>query len=189
MYDLNYYKTINEEESEQALRLAKLLNWIYSPKSVLDIGSATGLYLKPFADEGIKVTGVDYSDEAFMENVLMIPRESMKNIDITKEPIGIVADLSLCIEVLEHIPAKFADVAVKHIVETSDTIFFSAAQPGQGGVGHINCQPKDYWEDRFKKSGYLRDITDEDYIRIIMNSGYHMGWLINNLMVFKKKSV
>lgn len=185
-YDVGYYDKINAEEAEQAQRLADLLLWKYAPQSVLDVGCATGLYLKPFLDKGITASGVDYSKSAIADEVLQIPRQLIKTIDITKQAIGKTADLTLCIEVLEHIAADAAKAAVDHIAGTSDTIFFSAAQPGQGGVGHINCQPKAYWESHFEASGFNRDAKDEDYFRIIMSAGYHMGWLINNLMVFKK---
>ncbi len=188
MYDTDYYKQINEEEAEQAGRLADLLIWIYKPKSVIDIGSATGLYLRPFADKGITVTGIDNSKSVIAKEVVQIPRKFIKLVDITKQPIGKSADLALCIEVLEHIDAINTVKAIHHIAETSDIIFFTAAQPGQGGLGHVNCQPKEYWEAHFRNEGFLRNYQDEEYIRIVMNSGYHMGWLINNLMVFKRNS-
>jgi SAM-dependent methyltransferase len=186
MYDVAYYVLINQEEAEQAQRLGDLLAWIYSPTSVLDIGSATGLYLKPFLNKGIKVTGIDYSEAAAMEDVLQIPKQYIEIRDITKQPIGLKADLVLCIEVLEHITAKDAPTAIHHIAETANTIFFTAAQPGQGGTGHVNCQPKAYWDNLFQKEGFSRYEQDEGYIKTIMAAGYHMGWLLNNLMVFKR---
>ncbi len=188
MYDEDYYRQINDEEAEQADRLGKLLIWKYSPKSVLDVGSATGLYLKPFHEAGIKVSGVDYSVAAISRDLIKVPPKTIKVVDITKGPIRTKADLTICIEVMEHIAAEDAEVSIKHIAQTSNTIFFTAAQPGQGGVGHINCQPKEYWESFFN-NGFERAIEDEDYLRIIMSAGYHMGWLINNLMVFKRTKV
>jgi SAM-dependent methyltransferase len=187
MYDIDYYKQINQEEAEQAARLGDLLTWIYAPQSVLDVGSATGLYLKPFLNKGIQVTGVDYATAAVDDTVLQIPKQYITTRDITKKPIGVHADLALCIEVLEHIDAKDAAVSIHHLAECADTILFTAAQPGQGGTGHINCQLKDYWDSLFQTEGFRRDEQDEAYIKIIMASGYHMGWLLNNLMVFKRR--
>lgn len=186
MYDTSYYKQINLEEAEQATRLAKILMWVYAPKSVLDIGSATGLYLKPFADAGLVISGVDYSASAIAKEVLQVPRKSIRIVDITKQSIATSADLALCIEVLEHIPATGTKAAITHIAETSNTIFFSAAQPGQGGVGHINTQPKEYWEAFFTGEGFRRDLIDEEYIKTLISAGYHMGWLVNNMMIFKR---
>jgi len=185
-YDTAYFKKINAEEGEQAERLANVLAWKYNPKSVLDIGCASGLYLKPFTDLGIKIHGVDYSEAAVDDSVLQVPRSVIEVADITKQSVKSRADLTMSVEVLEHIPAAGAETAIKHIAQTSKLIFFTAAQPGQGGVGHVNCQPKQYWQELFAKQGFKRDIQDENYIRTIMASGYHMGWLINNLMIFKK---
>jgi 2-polyprenyl-3-methyl-5-hydroxy-6-metoxy-1,4-benzoquinol methylase len=187
MYDIDYYKQINEEESEQADRLADVLMWAYSPKSVLDIGSATGLYLKLFLNNGVKVTGIDSSPSALSDEVLQIPKQYLKKVDITKKPIGIKADLSLCIEVMEHIDESQASISIRHITQTSNRIFFTAGQPGQGGVGHVNLQPKSYWEALFFAEGFQREYRDEDYIRIIMESGYRMGRLINNMMIFTRQ--
>ncbi|HSX14994.1 MAG TPA: methyltransferase domain-containing protein [Candidatus Saccharimonadales bacterium] len=183
-YDIDYYRQINAEEGEQARRLAELLIWKYAPKSVLDVGCATGLYLRPFLDQGIKGQGVDYAEAAVADEVLQIPRSAIKIVDITKQSIGARADLSLCIEVLEHIPESGAASAIKHLSQTAPIIIFSAAQPGQGGRGHINCQPKEYWQQLFTSNGYVRDETSENYLKIIMQSGYHLGWLINNLMIY-----
>lgn len=170
----------------QAQRLADVLIWKYAPKSVLDVGSATGLYLKPFHERGITVHGVDSAPSAVADSVLQIPRRLIDSVDITTQPIKRRAALTLCIEVLEHIAEHSARDAITHIAQTSQLIFFSAAQPGQGGLGHVNCQPKGYWEGLFAEQGFARDMQDEDYIRTIMASGYHMGWLTNNLMIFKK---
>lgn len=188
LYDAAYFAKINAEESPQAERLADILCWHYQPKSVIDIGCASGLYLKPFLDRGVKVVGIDYSEAVIDKEVLQIPRKFIKIVDITKEQIKQQANLAICIEVLEHIDKKGAKAAVKNITKASETIFFTAAQPGQGGVGHVNCQPKEYWQKLFKDNGFERDVKDEDYIRILIQSGYHMGWLAKNLMVFKKTS-
>lgn len=187
-YDSSYYQKINAEEGPQANRLADVLVWKYNPGAVIDVGCATGLYLRPFLEHGVKVVGVDYADAVIQDEVLQIPRKFIHISDITKKPVGRIADLTICLEVLEHIPASGAQAAIRNICKTSGTIIFSAAQPGQGGVGHINCQPKEYWEKLFQRNGYGRDPMDEEYIKIIMAAGYHMGWLINNLMVFKKQS-
>lgn len=185
-YDVAYFQQINAEEAPQAERLADLLIWHYKPGSVIDVGCASGLYLKPFLSRGVKVTGIDYADSAVTDEVLQIPRKYIKIVDITKKPIGRKADLTICLEVLEHIAEKHADISVKRIAASADIIIFSAARPGQGGVGHINCQPKQYWDNLFVAHGLRRDTQDEEYIKTIMASGYHMGWLTNNLMIFKK---
>ena len=62
----------------------------------------------------------------------------------------------------------------------------SAAHPGQGGDGHINCQPKKYWCDLFAFLGWEQDTeTSKDFVEHIQKRPY-MGWLKMNGMVFRK---
>jgi hypothetical protein len=63
---------------------------------------------------------------------------------------------------------------------------FTAAQPGQGGVGHINNRPKSYWKAKFEKKGLVFDAEMNDHCINYCKQGYHMGWFINNLLCFRK---
>jgi len=40
-----------------------------------------------------------------------------------------------------------------------------AAVPGQAGIGHINCQPHEYWHDKFNARGYAMLDCIRPYIR------------------------
>lgn len=185
-YNIAYYQHINAEEGPQAQRLADVMVWKYAPSSVIDVGCASGLYLKPFLEKGIKVTGIDSAKAAIADEILQIPRSYIQLSDITKQAPKTKADLALCIEVMEHIPARYAQRAIGNLVKAADSILFTAAQPGQGGLGHVNCQLPTYWEALFAKNGFKRKFEDEEYLKIIMAAGYHMGWLTNNLMVLEK---
>lgn len=186
-YDLEYFRHINEEEGPQAERLADILCWHYQPRSVIDVGCASGLYLKPFMDRGVRVLGQDSAPDAISDEVIQIPRYCIELKDITEGEASppLPFDLALCIEVAEHLEEKFASALISHLSLCSDVVFFSAAHPGQGGVGHINCQPKEYWETLFAEEGFRRDIQDENYLRTLVCSGYHLGWLPMNMMVLK----
>jgi len=101
------------------------------------------------------------------------------------------AELVLCLEVAEHIDEDKADDVVKSIVGTVEPggmLIWSAAHPGQGGTGHINCQPKAYWDSRFKEAGLERDENMEARLLDYIKSGYHMGWFLQNAMLYKKPS-
>ena len=39
--------------------------------------------------------------------------------------------------------------------QTSEVILFSGAVKGQGGTGHINEQPLEYWVNQFKSHGWI----------------------------------
>ena len=67
-------------------------------------------------------------------------------------------DLVLCLETGEHLPEEAADTLVATCVLHSDEVVFGAAVPGQEGKGHINCQPHEYWHEKFKIHGF--DVYD-----------------------------
>ena len=64
------------------------------------------------------------------------------------------------------------------------TLIWSAAQPGQGGIGHINCQSKQYWEEKLTAQGLTRNIELETRMLKFVVQGPHMGWFRNNVMLF-----
>jgi hypothetical protein len=66
-------------------------------------------------------------------------------------------------------------------------VVFSAAQPGQGGLGHVNEQPTDYWIDLFEKEGqiYRPDLTAQLRARLDPLT-MSAPWLPANLTVFSR---
>lgn len=181
--DTQYFQQIIDEETPQAKRLAEILIDRYHPKSVADYGCATGLYLEPFAAKGIEVVGYDNSPDAV---ALARLSDNIHLRDLTRRQILQATDISICLEVLEHIEANDAIKCARTIASKSNVLIFSAAHPGQGGEGHINCRPKEYWEGVFNTLGLKLDHADTAHIVNKMTEGYHMGWLPMNLMVFKK---
>lgn len=189
MNELEYYSQIEQEETPQAVRLAEYLTAKYSPESVIDLGCATGLYLKPFSSASRRV-GVEQSFQACYMGQVPILQDDITNPMCRYGEF----DLVICLEVLEHIPADRASDAIKTIVSClapHGRIIFSAAIPGQGGEGHINCQPKEYWLTLFRNvhlfSDRYVDLSDGETADLIdfMKSGYHMGWLTQNGMVLR----
>ena len=147
---------------------------------MLDLGCGPGMYVKSLIDVGVDAHGIDIDDR--VEGKDYLTKESLFD---TKK----TADTVICYEVLEHIDPMYADQEVEAIynaVESGGTLIFTAAQPGQGGVGHINCRKKEYWLKKFITKGliYHPGLT-EDLINF-ERKGIHMGWFVNNVMVFKK---
>lgn len=187
-YNQDYYQQINDEETPQAERLAEIVVEMYKPKRVVDVGCATGLYLKPFLDRNVDIIGVDYAPDTVSKEVLMVPKSKIHIADITKKPPTIKkGDVSICLEVFEHVPESGADKAVQYLCGTSDVLIFSAAQPGQGGGGHVNCQPKSYWAEKFWDNGFILDIKATKQLWHFMAAGQHMGWFLLNMGVYVKR--
>lgn len=181
--DNNYFQQIIHEETEQARRLAEILIEMYHPATVADYGCATGLYLEPFADQGIEVIGYDNAEPAIA--LTKLP-DQVHLIDLTQDLELKQTDLSISLEVLEHIEARDAVKVAGTIAKHSNILVFSAAHPGQGGEGHINCRTREYWEGVFNVYGLFLDQADTDRVIFHMISGYHMGWLPMNVMVLKR---
>jgi hypothetical protein len=68
---------------------------------------------------------------------------------------------------------------------------FTAAQPGQWGDGHINCQPKEFWIKLFESEGWSYDETaTRDFTRAVKGSSEivnNLPWMIDNFMLFTPK--
>lgn len=176
---INFYD-IEKEEKPFADRLAAWIKDNLNPKSVLDIGCGPGIYVDSLNSVGIDTIGIDIDDR--IKNRPNVFQESL--FDTTRK-----APAVLCLEVAEHIETELSDDIVQSIVNAlkgNGYLIWSAAHPGQGGVGHINCQEKDFWNDKFLDAGLTRMETLENQLIDFIKSGYHMGWFVSNAMVFKK---
>lgn len=139
---------------------------------IIDVGCRPGIYVQALRELGYDVIGID-PDKRCPETIKSMFDEDGKY------------DLAICLEVAEHIDPYEADYVVEKLTELAPTIIFSAAVPGQGGHGHINCQPKEYWENKFGKLNFVVDREATQNFIDFMRSGYHMGWLVNNVQIFK----
>jgi cyclopropane fatty-acyl-phospholipid synthase-like methyltransferase len=158
---------------------------------LLDVGCGPGLYVDALRGLGVDAMGID-ADE-------MTPtdRPYIKRISIFAENFLSLYqhqfDLVMSLEVAEHLPSHLAWNFVERLVAClkpngMQRILFSAAHPGQGGDGHINCQPKQYWLDLFSYLGFELNVAlTNDFVNF-MQSGYHMGWLRLNAMILTPKS-
>jgi SAM-dependent methyltransferase len=127
------------------------------PTSLLDVGCGTGRWLRAAAELGIAnvhgVDGIIVKDER-----LLFPRHSIDQRDVTAPfDLGRRFDVTICLEVAEHLPVTAAETLISSIVVHSDVVLFSAACPGQSGQHHINCQWPEYWQRLFNAEGYVCD--------------------------------
>lgn len=143
----------------------------YQIKSVVDFGCGLGYYLRGFKNAGAdNVLGIE---SAYKNAEQFIPpdiidkinsQNVMEKIDCGK------FDLSMSIEVAEHILPEKSENLVDNIVNASRKyVIFTAAKPGQGGEGHINERERDFWIDLFRKRGFEISVRDIWKIRTLMN--------------------
>ena len=178
--EINYIHLHNEE-----LPFAKrLTQWIadhLAPKKVLDIGCGPGTYVDCFQELSVNATG--YDSDARVDGSPHLICRSLFELQET-------ADVVLCMEVAEHIDGSSNQQIVEvmaNALRADGILIWTAAQPGQGGVGHINCQTKDYWTKLFELQPLERCFDIENQLIDAMKAGYHMGWFVRNLLVYRKK--
>jgi len=152
-----YQHADDECNIESPSRILPLV--LSSSRSVLDVGCGLGAWLKVVVDLGI----VDYlgiDGDFLVRNMLKIPDNKFVTKDLNHSfSLGRTFDLTICVEVAEHLNESSADVLVNSLVMHSDRILFSAAIPGQDGQNHINEQWPEYWLEKFSQHGfYMHDI-------------------------------
>lgn len=175
--------------------LARVLNSHFQPSSVLDVGCGSGTVLSAFSQVqgNLRLLGLENSHEAI--SIAHQRGLEIKQLNITKFSQYDIQelcdqleqfDITLCLEVGEHIPFWYANKLLRILISTSQTIIFSAAQPGQGGPLHLNEQPPEYWIRKFSAFQYIFDSQLTSIIRKELSDYNIPSWYKNNLLVFQK---
>lgn len=99
---------------------------------------------------------------------------------------GCPYQVKMTLEVGEHIPPSLAGAFVEYLTATGDLIIFTAAQPGQGGHGHINEQPKSYWAEKFLQFNFVVDESGSNRVAERLRSLQAFPYLFNNLLILRR---
>jgi glycosyltransferase involved in cell wall biosynthesis len=176
------YDRIEAEEGPFAQRLAQWIAETICPATALDVGCGPGTYVRALRAYGVCAEGIDSDprvagiDHVHQRSLLDGPR--------------LESELVLCLEVAEHIepdlgPAVAA--AVAGAVAPGGLLIWTAAAPGQGGSGHINCQPREHWLALLEAQGLAHCPAAEEGLRAFARNGYHLGWFPQNLIVLRRR--
>lgn len=157
--------------------------------SALDLGAGAGCYSLALTRLGTETWAVELSEHApvfFLDDVHTLRHDLQRPLDLER-----VFDLVLCIEVAEHLPESAADTLCDTIAHhCGRLVVFTAAPPGQGGTGHINCQPPRYWRTKMEARGlqYLPSRTKQ--IRRVWADTLRgkFKYLTRNLALFGKST-
>lgn len=154
-YTAEFFDEIRDESLSSAQVVVPLVVNLVGPRSVVDVGCATGAWLSVFRAHGIgRILGLDgtYVDVSR----LLIPVEFFRAHDLAhKFTVSEQFDLAVSLEVAEHLPASSASGFVKSLCDLAPVVLFSAAVPGQGGLHHVNEQWPEYWREHFAEQGFL----------------------------------
>ncbi len=178
---------IDAWEWGQAKKLAIWFTRHLCPDSVIDIGCASGLYLIPYTriKSMERIYGIDGAPTSGSKlSPWQYSRYDLRN----PYPTARKYDLCYCLETAEHIETQYADVFVKSVADSSDTILFSAARPGQGGEMHFNEQPFEYWLEKFKAHGFGLHPLDAEFHDFVVSNPQQVfhPWLINNGHILRR---
>lgn len=154
LYGGDFFSAISAGSSQSAPRILPVVVDIVKPKSVVDVGCGTGEWLRVLATiHECDIVGLD-GDYVPLDQ-LAIPVDSFISADLS-QPLVLERnfDLAMSMEVAEHLPPSRAPGFVHDLTNLAPAVLFSAAVPGQGGVGHINEQWQHYWIDLFRDQGF-----------------------------------
>jgi SAM-dependent methyltransferase len=154
LYDAAFFQALSEGTRRSAGTAVPLLIEQFQPRSVVDVGCGTGIWLSIFREQG--VTDVLGVDGAWVpESERAIPKTLFREHDLTQTlKLDRTFDLALCLEVAEHLPASAAPLLVESLTRLAAIVVFSAAIPFQGGDGHVNEQWPSYWVALFAAHSY-----------------------------------
>jgi SAM-dependent methyltransferase len=146
--------------------------------TVLDLGCGPGFYAQFLKMRNHDVFAVDSGDLRHLSLFSFIFKEDILLIEM--EPCNVV----LCLEVGEHVPQedeqRLIDQICKH---ATDLIILSWAIPGQGGFGHVNCQPNAYIVGQMKARGWNLNANSSNLLRQHCSGA---TWFEDTIMVFEK---
>jgi SAM-dependent methyltransferase len=150
--------TLYERQEAERTPWMKLITELvrkYEVKTAIDFGCGLGVDVLKLIDAGLDAYGLDGSEDLKQHVLFHESRYRVGDLTTTLEIPPY--DLIWCREVAEHLPAESAPKLIHNIVDNGRVCYFTAAQPGQPGVNHINCQPTNYWLAEFASHGWYMD--------------------------------
>ena len=188
IYDAAFFREWgrrNETYVRSAHTVAAVLHEIFRPARLADIGCGCGVYSDFFSRRGVEVLSID-GVRAPPEDSFPVPVE-VRDLTVPFENVWGRFDLTLCLEVAEHIPEADCDTFLDNVLRFGDRLAISAAPPAQGGHHHVNEKPKRYWVERLARRGYAynRAATGRLIERLKIEKPPFM-WMGQHISVYEK---
>jgi SAM-dependent methyltransferase len=188
IYSPKYYQTMVEPYAQRsAPQMAKSIAKTFHPESVIDIGCGSGALLVALRKLGVRrLLGLDAAEAGL--DIARARGLDTRKFDVTADRWRRNAcyDVAVSMETAEHLPEDAADRYVALLCSLAPVIIFTAAQPGQGGVGHLNEQPREYWAGLFK----AQDMHSADEIvtawQPLWAAAGVADFYTRNLMIFQR---
>ena len=191
IYDSEYYeKSVDPAARQSAAIMARSIVRDTGARRILDVGCGTGAMLGALRELEISGKGLEYSEAALAicsSKGILAKKFDIEYDKLTAEYIN-AFDVVISTEVAEHLPERVADPYVDTLAAAAPIVVMTAAPPGQGGVDHVNEQPKSYWIEKFRCRGFVERLDlSEKWSTEWQNGGIVTFWYFQNLMVFERK--
>jgi len=155
LYPPEFYTEGADYTGFAARRVISILLELLTPRSVVDVGCGTGVWLAQFALFGVSdIWGVDGPHVRADELVIDPARFSSADLEQPLQ-VGREFDCAVSLEVAEHLSPVAAEPFVDSLTRLAPVVLFSAAIPFQGGIHHVNEQWQQYWANLFASRGYI----------------------------------
>ena len=158
------------------------------PETMVDVGCGDGHLVHLANSLGVRAHGYDIVVEVEPE-----PYDAISQADLTR-PLAHVrpwqAELTVCLEVAEHLPPSAAETLVTslvHVTAPGGTLLFSAARPGQGGMGHLNERPASYWVGLLQHSFVLDEVLSAQLRSVWLTVAPNAWWYGLKVHIFRKR--
>jgi len=158
-------------------------------RHVVDVGAGSGGYAAEAARRGYRVVACEHA----RAGRALARRQGVEAHDFNLErqsPSDVSGpfDVAYSFEVAEHLPPALGDALVRYMAGLAPIVVFTAARPNQGGIGHINEQPIEYWIERFERAGHSFDEPLTRRLHAAFLAGGAGEWLADNLAVYRRSA-
>jgi SAM-dependent methyltransferase len=159
-------------------------------QTFLDVGAGSGGFAAEVKRTGRQITACEYNKIGRWFSRLQGVDSHPFDLNASPAAPAVTGrfDLAYSFEVGEHLPPELGERMVAFIAEHARQVVFTAAIPGQGGMGHINEQPPEYWVELFTAAGMDFDEALTARIRQRFDEEKLAPWFAKNAIVLRSRA-
>lgn len=162
-YSRSFYNKVASRADVASQISADIISTLFNVKSLADIGCGSGIWTRNFClklkeIETIYALDLELPERVYLDDASMIKcqvHHIAQNLDSNPLLPFHEVDLTICLEVLEHLESETAIELMIEFGKKTKYLLFSAAIPGQGGTHHINERPYEYWYSQLRENGFI----------------------------------
>jgi hypothetical protein len=161
---------------------------LLGPESLFDVGCGRGAHLQTAAKRGVLAVGCEGS----AIGVGLCPPEAIVFQHDLRVPLAMNRrfDVVMCIEVAEHIPARWSRTLIHTVGSLAETfVVFSSPPPGTVGDDHINCRSASFWDGLMEEERFRRDVSLTNALRTECRKIQAPEWIREHVTVYRRVDV